>query len=318
MKVFVAGATGAVGRPLVPLLLEAGHAVTGMTRQPGSAEAIRSMGAGAAVADALDRTAVVAAVGEAEPDVVVHQLTALSGLASLRRFDRDFAATNRLRTEGTDNLIAAAQEAGARRLVAQSFAGWPYERRGSPVKTEDEPLDPDPPPSARQTLDAIRHLESAVVDADGLDGVVVRFGILYGPGTTLTAGGAMVEAVRRRQLPVVGSGAGIWSFTHVEDAAGATVAACEHSPPGIYNVVDDEPVAASGWIPALAEAVGAKPPRRVPTWLAKPLIGDQGISMMTASRGASNAKAKRDLGWQPRWPSWREGFRRGLDPAPEA
>jgi 2-alkyl-3-oxoalkanoate reductase len=313
MRVFVAGATGAVGRPLIPLLVEEGHEVTGMTRSPGSAEAIRSVGADAAVGDGLDREGVITAVREARPDVVIHQMTALSGKLSLRRFDQSFALTNRLRTKGTDHLIAAAQEVGARRFVAHSFGGWTYERRGSLVKTEDDPLDPDPPKAARRSLGAIRHLESAATGADGLDGVVLRFGFFYGPGTTMNEGGPQVNAIRARQLPVVGNGAGIWSFTHIEDAALATAAAAtEQAPPGTYNVVDDEPAPASEWIPALAEAVNAKPPRHVPTWLARMLIGEQGASFMTAIRGASNAKAKRDLAWQPRWPSWREGFRSGL------
>jgi nucleoside-diphosphate-sugar epimerase len=298
-------------------LVEAGHEVTGMTRSPGSAEAIRSVGAEAALADGLDRDKVIAAVREAQPDVVIHQMTALSGKLSLRRFDQSFALTNRLRTDGTDHLIAAADEAGARRFVAHSFIGWTYERRGSMVKTEDDPLDPDPPKAARQSLDAVRHLESAVTGADNLEGVVLRFGFFYGPGTTISEGGPQVNAIHARQLPVVGNGAGMWSFTHIEDAALATAAAAatDHPPPGIYNVVDDEPAPASEWIPALADAVHAKPPRHVPAWLARPLIGEQGVSFMTAIRGASNAKAKRELGWHPRWPSWREGFRSGLGSA---
>ncbi len=311
MRIFVAGATGAVGRRLVPMLVERGHEVTGTTRTPAKGDALRRMGADAAVVDALDAAAVKEAVSDAAPEVVVHELTAIPPTFDTRRFDDAFADTNRLRTEGTDNLIAAAAAAGVRRIVAQSYAAWPYERRGGPVKTEDEPLDDDPPVAVRRTLAAIRHLESATLGS-GLDGVVLRYGAFYGPGSSIGEGGSVLGLVRRRWFPVVGSGAGIWSFAHVDDVADATAAAIERGVPGIYNVADDEPAPVAEWLPALAEAIGALPPRHVPVWLARPLIGEVGVSMMTEIRGASNAKMKRELGWTPRYATWREGFRSGL------
>ena len=311
MNVFVAGASGVVGRRLVPRLIEEGHAVTGMTRSAERARQLEALGARPVVADALDRDGVREAVLEARPEVVSHQLTAISSL-NPRRLDRDFEMTNRLRTVGADNLVAAAREAGARRLIAQSFTGWPYAREGGPVKTEEDPLDPDPPAAARETLAAIRHLEETVTAAEGIEGLALRYGALYGPGTSLGAGGDQVEAVRRGRFPIVGAGTGVWSFVHVDDAAEAAVAALTRGAPGIYNVVDDEPAPVSEWLPALADAVGARPPRRVPSWLGRLAIGDFGVSLMTQNRGASNEKAKRELGWDPRWPSWREGFREGL------
>ena len=309
-RVFVAGATGAVGKPLVPLLVEAGHSVVGMTRSPAKAEAVRAAGAEAVVADALDRDAVVDAVGKANPEVVVHQLTALSGKFDTRRFDRLFEVTNRLRTEGTDHLLEAARAAGARRFVAQSFAGWPYERTGGPVKTEEDPLDPAPPEPMRRTLDAIRYLEEAVLGAEELEGIVLRYGAFYGPDTGI---GALLEDVRRRRFPIVGKGTGVWSFVHVGDAGRATVATVERGAPGVYNIVDDEPAPVSEWLPVLAESIGAKPPRRVPVFLARLVAGEAGVSMMTQARGASNAKAKHDLGWELKYPTWRQGFRQGLE-----
>jgi nucleoside-diphosphate-sugar epimerase len=312
MKVFVAGAAGAVGKRLLPLLAERGHELVGLTRSDASADLVRRLGARPVVADALDADAVGRVVGEAAPDVVVHQATALTGLDP-RHFERDFALTNRLRTEGTDNLLAAARAVGARRFVAQSFAGWPFAREGGPVKGEDDPLDPSPARAMRTTLDAIRHLERAVTGAVDLEGVVLRYGGFYGPGTGIAAGGEHVELVRRRRFPIVGDGRGVWSFVHIDDVAEATSAAIEHGRRGVYNVVDDEPAAAAEWLPALAAAAGAKPPRRVPAWLARPLAGEAAMVMMTEIRGASNAKARRELRWEPRWPSWREGFRHALD-----
>jgi nucleoside-diphosphate-sugar epimerase len=244
--------------------------------------------------------------------VVIHQLTAIPPDASLRRFDREFELTNRLRTEGTDHLIAASRAAGARRFVAQSFGGWPYAREGGPVKTEEDPLDTSPPAPFRRTLDALRHLETAVVGAEGLEGLALRYGFFYGPGTSIGEGGPILDAVRRRRLPIVGGGGGIWSFVHVDDAARATVAASERGAPGVYNVADDEPAPVSEWLPALAEAVGAKPPRRVPAILGRLGAGEAAVVLMTQIPGASNAKAKRELGWQPAYSSWREGFRTGL------
>jgi nucleoside-diphosphate-sugar epimerase len=315
MRIFVAGATGALGRRLVPLLVERGHQVTGMTRTAAKAAGLRAAGAEPVVADALDRDAVLAAVAAARPEVVVHELTALAEMTDFRKLDQGFALTNRLRAEGTDHLLAAARAAGARRFVAQSFAGWPFARVGGPVKTEDDPLDPDPPAQLRRTLDAIRHLESAVLGAEGLEGVVLRYGGFYGPGTSAGEGGFMLEDLRRRRFPLVGAGTGVWSFVHIDDAATATVAAVERGAPGIYQIVDDDPAPVSQWLPALAAAVGARPPRRVPAWVARLAGGAHGVVLMTEVRGASNAKARRELGWRSAWPSWRQGFREGLGDA---
>lgn len=310
MRVFVAGATGALGRRLLPLLVEAGHDVTGMTRTPGKRALIRELGARPVVADALDGDAVSRAIADAGPDAIIHELTALPATLDPRHFERDFAATNRLRTEGTDHLLAAGRAAGVRRFIAQSYAGWPFARVGGPVKDEDAPLDPDPPAGFRSTLAAIRHLEAAVTGATWTDGIVLRYGGFYGPGTSLALDPptAQVALVRKRQFPVVGGGTGVWSFVHIDDAAAATVLALERARPGIYNIVDDEPAPVSEWLPALAAAVAAKPPRRLPGWIGR-LIGGEALTiMMTEVRGASNAKARRELGWQPGHASWRDGF----------
>ena len=312
MRIFVAGATGALGRRLVPMLVAGGHQVSGTTRTPEKADDLRELGAEPVVVDALDRAAVHDAVAAAKPDVVVHQLTALNVKFDLRKFDQVFAMTNRLRTEGTDILLAAAQAAGVRRFVAQSFTGWPNARTGGPVKTEEDPLDPDPYPASRQSLAAIRHVETVVPAARGIEGVVLRYGGFYGPGNAVGKGGEIYEMVRNRRLPVVGDGGGIWSVIHIDDAASATVAAIERGEPGLYNVVDDEPAPVREWLPYLARVIGAKPPMRVPAWLVRPLLGGYGVAMMTEIRGSSNAKAKRELGWTPRYASWREGFRTGL------
>ena len=313
MKILVAGATGALGKQLVPMLVERGHEVAGMTRSPGKADLVRGMGAEPVVADALDPDAVGRAVSESQPEVIVHQLTAIPENLNIRRFDRDFELTNRLRTEGTDHLLSAASAAGVRRFVAQSFAGPTlFARIGGMVKTEDDPIDPDPPQVFRTTIEAIRHLEDAVTGADWLEGIVLRYAGFYGPGTSIAPGGAQVEAVRKRQLPVVGDGGGVWSLIHIEDAASATVAAIERGAPGIYQVADDEPAQVRELLPVLASAVGAKPPRRVPKWLGRLVAGEGAVVMMTGGRGASNAKAKRELGWQPRYASWRQGFVEGL------
>ena len=316
MRVFVAGASGAIGRQLLPILLSAGHSVHGMTRTASKAETIGSAGADPIVADAFDAEAVATAVARAAPEVVVHEMTAISPSAGVRNLDRELAVTNRLRTEGTRNLLRAAVAAKARRFIAQSFAGWPFARDGGPVKTEADPLDPNPPQKARQTLGAIRELESMVTTAGGLEGVVLRYGALYGPGTAISQDGTVVELVRRRRLPIIGSGAGIWSFVHIGDAAAATGIAVERGMPGIYNIVDDEPAPVSQWLPELAAAVGAKAPYRIPAWLGRLVVGNQGLAMMTESRGGSNAKAKRELGWEPVFASWRDGFRRGLGRTP--
>jgi nucleoside-diphosphate-sugar epimerase len=313
MKVFVAGATGALGKPLVARLVENGHEVTGMTRTGSKQDLLRSLGARPVVADALDPDAVARAVAEAEPDVIAHELTAI-GTFNPRRMERDFAATNRLRTEGTDHLLAAGRAVAVKRFVAQSFAPWPYARTGGMVKTEDDPLDTTPPVQVRTTLEAIKYLERAVTGAGWTEGIALRYGGFYGPGTSvaLNPPGEQVEMIRARKLPLAGKGTGVWSFIHIEDAAAATVEAIEHGRRGVYNVVDDEPAPVSEWLPVLAKAAGAKPPRRVPLWLARVAGGEAVAIMMTELRGASNAKAKRELGWQPRYASWREGFAQGL------
>lgn len=310
MKILIAGAGGAIGRQLVPRLIERGHEVTGMVRRPESAAGLRDAGAGAVLADALDAEQVARAVAEAEPDVIVHQLTALSASLDLRHFDRAFEQTNRLRTEGTDHLLAAGQAVGVRRVVAQSYAGWPYARTGGPVKTEDDPLDAQPPESMRRTHEAIRHLEDAVTGATWTEGIVLRYGGFYGPNTSMDAAGEHTEMIRKRRFPVVGDGGGVWSFIHVADAADATVEAVEHGTRGIYNVVDDEPARVGDWLPAVARALGAPPPRRVPRWLGRLAAGEAGVVMMTEIRGASNEKARRELGWTPGHPTWREALGR--------
>jgi nucleoside-diphosphate-sugar epimerase len=313
MKIFVAGATGALGRPLVAQLVKKGHEVTGLTRTESKQDLLRDLGARPVVADALDPDAVARAMAEADPDVIVHQLTAI-GAFNPRRMERDFAPTNRLRTEGTDHLLAAGRAVGIKRFVAQSFAPWPYARTGGPVKTEDDPIDTEPPAQVRTTLEAIRYLERAVTGAEWTEGIALRYGGFYGPGTSLGLNpvGEQIEMVRARKFPLAGKGTGVWSFIHIEDAAAATVEAIEHGKRGIYNVVDDEPAPVSEWLPELAKAIGAKPPRRVPLWLARIAGGEAAAIMMTELRGSSNTKAKRELGWQPRYPSWREGFAKGL------
>jgi nucleoside-diphosphate-sugar epimerase len=314
MKIFLAGAAGALGKQLVPQLVANGHDVVGMTRSESKSDQVRSLGAQPVAADALDPDAVAQAVAQAEPEVIVHQLTALSGAVDMRHPDRYFETTNRLRTEGTDHLLAAARAVGARRFVAQSFAGWPFARTGGLVKTETDPLDPSPPEGIKATHAAIRHLEDAVTSADWLEGIVLRYGGFYGPGTSVSSdpGAQISEEVRKRKFAIVGDGGGVWSFIHIADAASATVAAIERGEPGIYNVVDDEPAPTREWIPALANALGAKPPRRVPRWLGRLLAGETATALMTEIRGASNAKAKRELGWEPRYASWRQGFAEGL------
>jgi 2-alkyl-3-oxoalkanoate reductase len=314
MNIFVAGATGALGRTLLRQLVANGHEVVGLTRTASKRDLLRSLGARPAVADALDPDAVARAVAEAEPEVIVHELTALSKSIDMRHFERDFAQTNRLRTEGTDHLLAAGRAVGVKRFVAQSYAGWPFARTGGPVKDETDPLDPAPPAALRTTHDAIRYLEKAVAGAAWTEGIVLRYGGFYGPGTSLglKPEGEHVALIRKRKFPVVGDGAGIWSFVHIEDAASATVAAVERGERGIYNVVDDDPAPVAEWLPAVASAVGARPPRRLPRWLGRIAAGEAAAVMMTEVRGASNEKAKRELGWRLRHPSWRQGFVTGL------
>jgi nucleoside-diphosphate-sugar epimerase len=310
MRVFVAGASGAVGRPLVPKLVAAGHEVTGMTRSESKAEAVRRAGARAAVVDVFDADALRAAVEEARAEVVVHELTALPDRLDFRQKDL-YVPTNRLRTEGTRNLLDAARAAGAHRFVSQSIA-FAYRNEGSRVKDEADSLLDDAPGPFGDGVKALREMEATVLGADGLDGLVLRYGFFYGSGTHYGPDGAMVADVRRRRLPIVGRGAGVFSFIHVDDAADATVAAVERGAPGVYNVTDDEPAAMSEWVPVLAEAAGAKRPLRVPLWLAQLVGGKQAATFSSELRGASNEKAKRELGWQPAHPSWRSGFGESL------
>ncbi|MFH5824297.1 NAD-dependent epimerase/dehydratase family protein [Georgenia sp. AZ-5] len=312
MRIFLAGATGALGRRLVPQLREAGHDVVGTTTSPAKVESLSRAGVVPVLMDGLDGAAVRRAVLEARPDVVVHQFTALARMGTPRHLDKAFALTNRLRTEGLDHLLAAAREAGAGRIVAQSFTGWTNERAGGPVKDETDPLDPHPAATSRATLAAIRHLEETVTAAEGIDGLALRYGALYGPGTGIAPGGELLEALRARRFPLIGGGTGIFSFVHVDDAAAATVLALDRGGPGVYNIVDDEPAPVREWLPYAADVIGARRPVPVPAWLARPLAGEHVVSMMTVARGSSNAKARRELGWAPGHRTWREGFRVAL------
>jgi nucleoside-diphosphate-sugar epimerase len=306
MRVFVAGATGAIGKQLVPRLVAAGHEVVGMTHRASNQALLEELGATPVVADALDPDQVADAVGRANPEVIVHQLTAIGPL-DLRNFDRAFALTNRLRTEGTDHLLSAGRAVGAGRFVAQSYFGG-YARTGGGVKSEDDPLDPSPARAMRETVHAIRYLEQTVLGAEWTEGIVLRYGGFYGPGTSMAAGSEQFELIRKRRFPLVDNGAGMFSFVHIADAAEATVAALDQGRRGIYNVVDDDPAPVAEWLPALAEKLGAKKPMRVPRFVGRMFAGEVGAVMMTELRGASNAKAKSELGWQPRHPSWRQGL----------
>lgn len=306
MRIFIAGAMGAVGRRLVPRLVRAGHIVTGLTRTAVKAAFVRELGAEPVVADALDENSIRTAIGAARPDVIVHELTDLKGASDLRKFDRAFANTNRLRTIGTDHLLAAARDFGVKRMIVQSFCGWPYARSGGHLKCEEDPLDPNPPQELRRTLDAIQYMERAVATSAVPQGVVLRYGAFYGPDTGMFQAG-LVEQVRRRRVPLIGGGGAWWSFLHVEDAAKATAIAVERGS-GIYNVVDDDPAPVHEWLPALAVLLGAKPPFHIPAWIARIAAGEHLVVMMTESRAGSNAKAKHELAWRPRYPSWRQGF----------
>ena len=320
MKIFVAGATGVLGRALVPQLVARGHEVVGMTRSASKQDLVRSLGARPVVADALDPDAVAQAVASAEPEVIVHQLTALSGPMSVRDArhpDRSAAATmtNRLRTEATDHLLAAGRAVGARRFVAQSFGAFRFARTGGPVHTEADPLDPNDPPAALRTVQAAYlYLERAVTTIEWGEGLALRYGGFYGPGTSISLApdAQMAAPIRKRRFPIVGDGGGVTSHVHIDDAAAATAVAVERGRPGVYYVVDDDPAPVREWLPVLASALGAKPPRRVPRWLGRLLAGEAATAMMTEAQGASNEKAKRELGWQPRYPSWRQGFAQGL------
>ena len=309
MRVFVAGGTGVLGQRLVPLLVARGHEVTATTTSPIKLGLLSRLGADGVVMDGLDAASVAAAVAAARPDAIVHQMTAIApahaGRADLKHMDRWFAGTNRLRTEGTDHLLAAAEATGVPHVVAQSYASWNGIRTGGWVKTEEDPLDPHTGTAAHAGMMAIRHVEDVVLRADG---AVLRYGAFYGPGAT----DAQVELVRKRQFPLVGGGSGYSSWVHLDDAASATVLAVEQKARGVFNIVDDEPAPAREWLPYLAACAGAKPPMRVPVWLARLLAGDVAVAMMTEGRGFSNAKAKRELGWQLRYPSWRQGFKEAL------
>jgi nucleoside-diphosphate-sugar epimerase len=307
MRVLVAGATGAIGRQLVPRLVAAGHEVHGMTRSESKKALLDKLGAVSVVADALDRDQVAEVVGTARPDVIVHELTAIPSTLDLRHFDRSFALTNRLRTEGTDFLLSAGQAVGVQRFVAQSFFTC-YARTGGAVKNEDDPFDTSPAREQRGVVAAIRHLEQAVLGATWTEGIVLRYGGFYGPGTSLAAGAEQVELIRQRKFPLVGDGRGVWSFIHIADAADATVAAIERGSRGVYNIVDDDPAPVAEWLPALAEELGAKKPMRVPRFVGRLFAGEVGVMMMTELRGASNAKARRELQWRPAHSSWRQGF----------
>ena len=325
MKVFVAGATGVIGRALIPELVARGHEVVGMTRSASKQNLVRSLGARVVVADALDADAVGPAVASAEPDVIVHELTALSGELSVRdarHLDRSpmFAVTNRLRTEGTDHLLAAGQAVGARRFVAQSFAAFRFARTGGPVLSEDDPFGPRRSGVVQPGIEAMNYLERAVTAITWGEGIVLRYGGLYGPGTaiSLAPDAHMAALVRKRRFPIIGDGGGVFSHVHIDDAAAATALAVEHGHPGIYNIVDDEPAPAREWLPVLARALDAGPPRRIPRWLGRLAAGAGPTAMMTEARGASNEKAKRELGWHPHYASWRDGFTTGLGAEPRA
>jgi nucleoside-diphosphate-sugar epimerase len=301
VRVFLTGASGAIGSRLVPQLIDAGHEVTGTHSSPAGAKLLQTLGAKPVRLDLLDAGAVREAVLEAQPEAIVHEATALANVKFARNMDKVTARTSELRTKGTDALLAAAGEAGVRRFVAQSVAAFSrYAREGGPVKSEDDPLDSTPPTHFRQSAAAMAYLEEAVTD---FGGIALRYGAFYGAVNDGT-----IEPVRRRQFPIVGNGGGIWSWIHLDDAAAATVLALEHDGPAIYNIVDDDPAAVREWLPVLAQALGAKPPRRFPTWLARLLAGEVVVVLSTEARGASNAKAKRELGWTPRYPSWRRGF----------
>jgi nucleoside-diphosphate-sugar epimerase len=309
VRVFLAGASGVIGRRLVPLLVSEGHQVTGMTRSPEKVQALRALGAEAVVADALDAQSVTSAVAQARPDAVIHQLTALPQRIDPRKMERDFALNDRLRSEGTDILVQSAQAAGASRIVAQSIAFAYAPGPAGTLHGEEDPLHLDAPEPFRRSVLALRDLESRVT---GAGGIVLRYGYFYGPGSAFSRAGSMAGDLARRRMPVVGRGTGVWSFIHVDDAARATVAALERGAPGSYNVVDDEPAPVAQWLPALAEALEAPRPMRVPAWIARILAGAYGVETMTRLQGASNARAKRELAWAPTHPSWREGFRDAL------
>ena len=306
MRVLVIGASGVIGSRLVPQLIEAGHEVIGTSRSADKAERLHALGAHGIVLDALDADAVRNAVKAARPDAIVYEATALHGISDFKHFDRTFAQTNRLRTEGTNIMLAAAREAGVGKIIAQSYADHRYAREGGPVKSEDDPLDPNPPTAMRETMSAMAYLDEAIT---GAGGIALRYGSFYGDPAD-----PIVEAIRARKWPIVADGGGVWSFIHLEDAAAATVLALDRQGPAIYNIVDDEPATTAVWLTELAKILGAKPPQRYPRLPARIFAGEAQVVMSTESRGASNAKAKRELGWTPRYPSWRQGFARACGP----
>jgi nucleoside-diphosphate-sugar epimerase len=313
LRVFLAGSTGVIGKSLLPLLLEKKHEVFALIHTPQKAKAVEELGARTVIADALNRDELTEAIRKTEPEVIIHELTSLSGVTgSFRKFDREFALTNRFRTEVTDTMLAAAGVVRARRFIGQSFCGWPFAREGWIIKTEEDPLDASPPASFRKTLEAIRYLENAIIRAENIEALALRYGLLYGEGTGFARDGAIVRQIRKCRIPIIGEGAGVWSFIHVDDAARATLAAVSRGNPGIYNIVDDTPAPVSTWLPELAKILDAKPPYRIPVWLGGLMIGEGGVSMMTKIRGGSNAKAKRDLGWKPVYSDWRKGFAKEL------
>jgi 2-alkyl-3-oxoalkanoate reductase len=316
MKVLIAGGSGAIGRRLIPELIAQGHDVTALTRSERRKAGLEELGARALIADALDGPAVMSAVTGAEPEVVIAQLTALTGVTNLRRFDKVFALTNRLRTEGTDHLLASAKAAGARRFIVQSYGNWNFARTGGPAKTEEDAFDPSPPKTQIESMAALRHLEAAVREAEGIDAIALRYANFYGPGTSYGVDGEITGLVRKRAFPIIGDGAGVWSFVHVDDAAALTLAALEHGRPGVYNVADDEPAPVGQWLPYFAEVSGAKTPMHVPVWLGRMAAGEAVVSMMTRIRGAANGLAKREFDWELRYPSWRQGFAATFGRAP--
>ena len=312
MRIFLAGASGAIGQTLIPLLVQQQHEVFGAFRNPANTSKVQALGATPVVLDALNGQAVHDRIAEIRPQVVMHQLTAIPARLDLRHIDRDFEMTNRLRTEGTRNLTSASVRAGVEKFIAQSFAGWPYARRGITLKTEEDDLDPSPPPQLKAMLDAIETLEHTVVREQGFTGIVLRYGPLYGPHSSIAKDGAMVDEIRKHNVPVIGQGTGVWSFLHLHDAATATIAALTHGERGIYNIVDDDPAPVTDWLPYLAQCVGAPAPRHIPNFMAKMLVGEHAVAMMNDIRGVSNAKARQQLHWEPKWTSWRQGFREGL------
>ncbi len=313
MKIFILGGTGVIGRYLIPLLVSEGHEITALVRSAERISEAEKIGAKGVPADLFNEEELISLIKKTEPEIIIHQLTALAGVTgNFRKFDQEFELTNRFRTVVTDTLLKAAELTGVRRFIAQSFCGWPFAREGGLVKTEEDPLDPDPPASLSRTLNAIKHLESAVKKSGKVEALALRYGLFYGPGTSIAMDGAVINLIKNRKFPIVGNGGGIWSFVHVQDAAGATVKAVSKGEPGIYNIVDNEPAPVSIWMPFLADALEVKPPRKIPLWVGKMMLGEAGISMMTKIRGGSNAKAKRKLGWEPVYASWRDGFVNGL------